>query len=298
MNSSKPNILCSHARYNRPVLDSVMPNDTVYVTILRDPVTQFESTFSYMTFGEMLGIANVTDPLKVFFDNPRELLVNYLLTQDLRINSDRLKLIRNGMFFDLGLESKDFDNPNKINSSIHQIEKEFDLVMTMERFDESLVLLKRLLCWDTEDMVYFRLNGRDSSQRRNEIPRRLKERIRRWSKADYLLYQHFSKALDKKLAKQDHGFSQEVRKLRETNARLKSRCIEPVRQQESAYKDVKVTGYRMRPKLPSELKTKCERMTWNEVKYLGFLRYKQKKFLGLRNGWLGFWDFLKSWLRR
>ncbi|KAM7437233.1 galactose-3-O-sulfotransferase 1 [Porites harrisoni] len=95
-NHTKPNMLCSHARYNRAVLERVMPNDTVYVTILRDPVKHFESTFSYMEFSDILGISNETDPLETFFDSPNDVLVNYVLTKDLRINSDRLKLIRNG----------------------------------------------------------------------------------------------------------------------------------------------------------------------------------------------------------
>ena len=279
INSSKPNILCSHARYNRPVLDKVMPNDTIYVTILRDPVTQFESTFSYMTFGKMLGISNATDPLEAFFENPKEVLVNYLLTQDLRINSDRLKLIRNGMFFDLGLESKDFENSAKIRNSIRQIDQGFHLVMTMERFDESLVLLKRLLCWDLDDVVYFQLNRRDVSQKRTKISPRLRNKIRTWSRADSALYEHFNKVLDKKISQQPESFHREVKELKARNADLKKRCLEPKTQEETQYTNVKLESYRIRSDLPWQLKTQCERMSWNEVKYLGFLRYKQKKHL-------------------
>ncbi|EDO27713.1 predicted protein, partial [Nematostella vectensis] len=135
-----------HARYNRATLTSFMPNDTVYVTILRDPVTQFESTFSYMKFSELLGISNESDALETFLEKPKEILVDYVLTKDLRVNSHRLKLIRNGMFFDLGLESKDFENKTRIADSIKDLESQFDLIMLLEHFDESLVLLRRLLC--------------------------------------------------------------------------------------------------------------------------------------------------------
>uniref|UniRef100_A0A7M5V5D7 Uncharacterized protein n=1 Tax=Clytia hemisphaerica TaxID=252671 RepID=A0A7M5V5D7_9CNID len=50
LNGTEPNILCNHARFNKQPMTDLMPNDTVYVTILRNPISQFESSFSYMTF--------------------------------------------------------------------------------------------------------------------------------------------------------------------------------------------------------------------------------------------------------
>ena len=132
-----------------------MPNNTVYVTILRNPIDQFESTFNYMTLDKILGMTNTTNPLENFFKDPDGVLVNYVLTQDLRINSDRLKLIRNGMFYDLGLESKDFENDFKVREAIDLVDQQFHLVMITEYFEESVVLLRRLLCWDLDDMCEF-----------------------------------------------------------------------------------------------------------------------------------------------
>ncbi|KAJ7379642.1 galactose-3-O-sulfotransferase 1 [Desmophyllum pertusum] len=48
LNGEPAHVLCNHARYNRPAMDVVMHGDTKYITILRDPVYQFESTFNYM----------------------------------------------------------------------------------------------------------------------------------------------------------------------------------------------------------------------------------------------------------
>ena len=36
-------------------------------------------------------------------------------------------------------------------------ESEFDLVLLAERFDESLVVMKDLLCWDIEDIMYLKV---------------------------------------------------------------------------------------------------------------------------------------------
>lgn len=44
-----------------------------------------------------------------------------------------------------------------------------DLVLIMEYFDESLILLKRKLCWELDDMLYFRLNQRAIEYKENNI---------------------------------------------------------------------------------------------------------------------------------
>lgn len=71
-------MFCSYVCYNCEVLDWVMFNDIIYVIILCDLVFYFEFIFLYMMFGEILGIFNEIDFLKVFFENLKDVLVNYL----------------------------------------------------------------------------------------------------------------------------------------------------------------------------------------------------------------------------
>lgn len=296
-NNTRPNMLCSHARYNRAVLDRVMPNDTIYVTILRDPVTQFESTFSYMTFGEILGISNETDPLEAFFENPKDVLVNYLLTQDLRINSDRLKLIRNGMFFDLGLESKEFDDTEEIKRNIKKLDREFHFVMIMEYFDESLIMLKNLLCWDIDDVVYFHHNQRRKTQKRN-ITSELVTQIQQWSSADKALYDYFKNAFLQKLREQNGSFFRDITDLRTRNGVLQDICLDSTLENDEGYQDVDIKGFKLRTNLTEPLKSMCDKMTWNEVKYLGYLRYKQKKLLqtSVTDRPRTLWNYIQTWV--
>ena len=294
-NDTKPNMLCSHARYNRAVLERVMPNDTVYVTILRDPVRQFESTFSYMAFGDILGISNETDPLDVFFENPNDVLVNYILTKDLRINSDRLKLIRNGMFFDLGLESRDFDDAEEIQRTIQRLDKEFDLVLLTEYFEESMVMLKNLLCWNTDDMVHFNLNQRRQSEKRN-ISSELATKIRKWNSADNTLYNYFKDVFLQKLNEQKEDFFRDIIDLKTNNEVLRDICLETVSENEGGYQDVDVKRFKVRQNLTEPLKTNCVKMTWDEVRYLGYFRYKQKKLLASIEQPTTFWEYIKGWI--
>lgn len=122
-----------------------------YVTILRNPVDNFESAFRYMNMGRRIGIGNDPESLKNF------------LTHGISFTKMRQKaepLIRNPLMFDLGLSFKHYQNITAVNEYIRFLGKEFDLVMIMEYFDESLVLMKRLLCWEIEDILYLKLNER------------------------------------------------------------------------------------------------------------------------------------------
>lgn len=71
LNGSLPNIVANHARYNNDVMDNILHPGSIYVTILRDPVTQLETTFNNLGFGELLEIWNTTEKLQTFLDNPK-----------------------------------------------------------------------------------------------------------------------------------------------------------------------------------------------------------------------------------
>jgi len=233
---------------------------------------QFESSFSYMTLDKILGMENTTDPIEAFFKNPESVLVNYVLTQDLRINSDRLKLIRNGMFYDLGLESKDFDNNLKIRESIDLLDNQFDLVMMMEYFDESLVLLKRLLCWDLDDLVYFRLKQRANDWKRN-ISKPLQHKILHWSNADVQLYKHFNRTFWLILKNMGNDFWDEVKILKAKNKILEDLCLHKEHHISSELiQTAETKQFKLRHDIPYIAREMCKRMTWDEIKYLKYLR--------------------------
>jgi len=272
LNGTEPNILGNHARYHHENMRAVMPNDTIFVTILRDPVMQFESSFSYMTLDKILGMKNSTNPIEEFFKDPDGVLVNYVLTQDLRINSDRLKLIRNGMFYDLGLESKDFENKTKIEGMVRQLESQFHLVMLTEYFEESMVLLKRLLCWDLDDVVYFTLKQRAVGWKHN-ISQPLREKIEKWSSADVALYTHFNRTFWTILQNLGADFREEVESLRRRNAEMIELCIRKEQHQSSELLQTAETRqFKVRYDIPHAARQFCSRMTWDEIKYLKHLR--------------------------
>lgn len=71
LNGSLPNIVANHARYNNDVMDNILYPGSKYVTILRDPATQLETSFNNLNFGSLLEIWNVTSQIEAFLDNPK-----------------------------------------------------------------------------------------------------------------------------------------------------------------------------------------------------------------------------------
>ena len=67
--------------------------------------------------------------------------------------------------FDLGLEPKFYSDSKEVMRYIQELDQQLDLVLILEYFDESLVLMKRLLCWDLEDLVYIKQKVRRESFR-------------------------------------------------------------------------------------------------------------------------------------
>ena len=69
--------------------------------------------------------------------------------------------------FGLGLDSL-YDQA-AVKRKIGEVEAQFDLVMIAERFDESMVLMADLLCWDLADVVNLKMNARAKSNKVRSI---------------------------------------------------------------------------------------------------------------------------------
>ena len=54
--------------------------------------------------------------------------------------------------FDLGLDDP-ASEPSKVEEKIQEVERRFQLVLITELWEQSLVLMQELLCWQTEDLT-------------------------------------------------------------------------------------------------------------------------------------------------
>ena len=82
-NRSHYDLLVNHARLNKKEMDLTVPHAT-YVSILRNPVAQLESAFTYFKLFEGLNISG-TDKFGVFLSDPHKYF-----------NTSQHDLLRNG----------------------------------------------------------------------------------------------------------------------------------------------------------------------------------------------------------
>ena len=265
-------------------MNSLFPKATSrYITILRNPVDNFESVFNYMQLGKRIGLGNSPDSLQLFLNR------SGIPFATMRKIKHEWLLIRNPLLHDLGLSFKFYQNVTAVNEYIHFLDKEFDLVMIMEYFDESLVLLKRLLCWKMEDILYLKLHDRVEEEK-NTVPTDgvVQENIKRWNKADVLLFDHFNKSFWKRIENEGESFRKELAIFRQRNREIKQACVTNKTRLQIVNAGKFVKGYDLKSDLPKGLRPLCEKMTMSENKYLRHLREKQEKAEPIEVGQLNY----------
>lgn len=267
------NIMCNHARFNKRPMNHLFPKkQSRYITILRDPAAQYESVFNFMHLAKPLGFKDEDDPLGTFLKFPPPFQeIRPLMKQTLALH-----LVRNPMLFDLGLDYRYFQNVTAVERYLDFIEKEFDLVMILEYFDESLLLLKRLLCWKMKDIIYFKLNERQDKQKRKFMSSEVKEDIKSWNKADSMLYQHFNRTFWRKVRAEGPSFQRELKRFRRQNRALTRACLQQGDFLDEAYTGVYVKGFSLKKNVPEKKRLLCESMMKNEISYVTYFRARMK----------------------
>ncbi|XP_075538617.1 galactose-3-O-sulfotransferase 4-like isoform X1 [Dermacentor variabilis] len=191
----------------------------------------------------------------------------------------RSKLGFNQMSFDLGMAPAQFGNPSAVRRFVEQLDATFDLVMVAERINESLVLLKDLLCWHTDDVVLFKLNARQSVYR-HLLSSRLAAQIRWLNSADVHLYEHFARRFELRVRQfGQERMAKELHLLQERTRYWYERCVKDAKQPEKSWPTSqrkfwtshKVLVFRAK----NESSEECVRMTLPELVYTERLRKKQ-----------------------
>ncbi|XP_078343837.1 galactosylceramide sulfotransferase-like isoform X4 [Oculina patagonica] len=270
---TRPNFLASHTRFNKKTMHHLFPKDaSKYVTIVRNPVKQFESVFNYMGIGKIYGFGNdPNESLKAFLKKGIEY-------KDIT-RTGASRLARNPQSFDLGLDYKFYQDAQAVKDYIEFLDKEFDLVMVSDYFDESAVLLKRLLCWEFEDVLYMKSNERLDKEKAAGFSDDVIENIKRWNKADMLLFDHFNQTFWRKIEMEGESFKEDLATYRRMKAELKSQCFTDEMVTQRMYGSKMAKGFKLRSDLSPDVKAKCERMTRTENNYLAYLRNKRTERL-------------------
>ncbi|XP_076833316.1 galactose-3-O-sulfotransferase 2 isoform X2 [Brachyhypopomus gauderio] len=272
-------IMCNHMRFQGLEVKKVMPVDTFYFSILRNPLSMIESLFTY--YKEIQAFHRFKTVQDFLRDGGRSYNASFPSNH----------YARNILTFDFGLDNSapaDELELNKLSTSfIATVESNFHLILISEYFDESMVLLKHVLCWTLDDVVSFRLNSR-SEKSRNKLSPEMAEKVKQWSSLDWRLYQHFNRTfwqhIDTTLG--HTKLREELKLLRARRAELEQICllgggaVEPEQVHDSSVKPFQygkavIQGYNIRPGLKSNTHDLCQRMITPELQYTRAMYTKQ-----------------------
>ena len=195
-------IFALHCRFSKNVLKQY--DDHFKFTILRKPSSLLKSAFNYFPHSTPINRAN--NSIDLFFGSSNSSVIKEKYFYKPMKYSWWAK---NLMLYDLGQEdgfySERLDADENITNSVKQIDQIFDFVMILEHFDESLLVLKKLLCLEFQDIVYVASNQAKmvetvENQQDQESGNRNKNKIQdknieNWAKADTKLYNHYNQTL-------------------------------------------------------------------------------------------------------
>ncbi len=168
----------------------------------------------------------------------------------------------------------------RVQESIEYIEKRFQLVLISDHFEESLILLKDALCWQMDDLLFFKLNARNVMSVFPMSPE-LRTRAREWNGADWRLYRHFNATFWARVENYGRSHMEEqVRELRRRNAEMEAICIDGGGAVEAAditdghmkpwqpIGKASILGYNLRSDIERQYEEVCRKMLTPEIQYL------------------------------
>ncbi|MED6294588.1 hypothetical protein CHARACLAT_022616 [Characodon lateralis] len=290
-------------------VEKVMPADTFYFSIVRDPVALAESSFAY--YKEVAPAFRKAKGLGEFVDDPK------------RFYESRLRnnhYARNLLWFDFGLDHNANFSLALAQLGEDMIRRTFNMILVSEYFDQSMILLRHALCWPLDAVVAFSLNARQQKPSSTggvgeswvgkaaaaagvgirgghvqaKLPPNLslteeqREKLRQWNAFDWYLYKAFNKTFWKEIDKFGRTqMEKEVNLLRMRREDLARVCLrdggKPVEAHQIRDKNirpfqsglVKILGYELQSGLDNVTRKLCVRMIRPEIQYKDVLDSKQ-----------------------
>ncbi|XP_071368806.1 galactose-3-O-sulfotransferase 4 isoform X2 [Centroberyx affinis] len=287
-------IMGNHMRFNKPEVEKVMPADTFYFSIIRDPVALAESSFAYYkevapAFRKAKGLGEFAEDPKKYYD-PR-----------LRNNH----YARNLLWFDFGMDHNANFSVALARRGESLIRRAFKLILVSEYFDQSMVLLRHALCWPLDAVVSFSLNarqqkpsglggmsgswvGKAAAPPNLSLTEEQRGKLREWNALDWHLYKAFNRTFWEEVDRFGRAqMDQELALLRTRREVLAQVCLrdggKPVEAHRIRDKNirpfqsglVKILGYELQPGLDNATRQACLRMIRPEIQYKDVLDVKQ-----------------------
>ncbi|CAH1250219.1 GAL3ST1 [Branchiostoma lanceolatum] len=260
MPDEKYDTLVHHFVYNKTWLLSKFPPETKYISILRQPFSHLKSQINYHHLPMVLGIQDKTNPIKKFLQNPWQYRNrSETFFPHVNITWDGT---RNPMTFDMGWPAERADEEEEARKYISKLDSDFTIVMILEHLDESVVLLRRLMCWELRDVLFYSKskNSRGYPYKTYVATPEEQGNHRRWSAVDYMLYNTFNNSLWQKIHAQGPDFYNELKYFRRIKIDVSDFCERAMKGRHVDKQAMVITESKWNPEFEVD-KTYCWYMT-------------------------------------
>ncbi|XP_078595945.1 galactosylceramide sulfotransferase-like isoform X2 [Branchiostoma floridae x Branchiostoma japonicum] len=223
------NLFAHHAIYNRTRFQELMASNTRYITILREPIQRLQSAFRYFDLGSKFpGLQEKTPKgtpdVITYLKDPAYWDKKFKVPK--RLKKEEHYCFRNCMARDLGLQESDYENHTAVQEFVQGIENDFSMVLILERLPESLVLLKRRMCWTLYSILYTMgvHTRRQRYKRHIPITDAMKSAFYKHNYADAMLYTRFNDSFHKQISQEGDDFYGEVKHFMRVNNAVSRYC--------------------------------------------------------------------------
>ena len=206
-------IFACHAIFKLDFFD-LLPRNAINMAIVRDPLSRMISA-AYFYRDKM--------QKKYLMNMPRDTLIPDLINHADLYDREVFSRTKNSMGCDFGFpETMSRKDTRKIEVYMTYLKSRFSLVLLMERFDESIVLMKRRLNWSVRDIIYMKSNSNPHPV--VNLTQSEKDKFKEISFLDYEIYNTFSEIFAQTVEELGDEFQQEVKYVRTVNYFVSEFC--------------------------------------------------------------------------
>lgn len=195
-------------------IDRWLPQGARYITMLRDPV---EWTISFHSFIRRMPFFD-QDPDFAVFRGVRKLDLDGFVDFLIQTNMSNMQTRALSGVIDLLNILPPYAplGPEALGTAKGKLSRNFECIGVVERFDESLLIMKRKLGWGR--VYYRRLNVTEGRRQRTEVPPSTMARLVECNRYDTELYQEACRLLSAEIEAGGDDFAKELRRYQRNNA--------------------------------------------------------------------------------
>ncbi|KAI6650703.1 Galactosylceramide sulfotransferase-like [Oopsacas minuta] len=235
------NLSTIHSRYEgKELLERTMPKGTRIFASVRNPVSQFLSSFSYLPFGQILkknGIdfdRFIENPLKYsreYLDFPKEMKVldKPLILAHWNMQSQVFGLYDYKIPPGIGRSEilQNVSYKEEIEKFLDRVDREVEFVFITEYFMESMAIFRNMFQLDYSDVAHFPINSAIQDNSKDKLSEKQQDLIIEWSYIDWLLYEKMLVKFEIIKSSLKYDLSYEVANIEKLNSRIAEFCLTP-----------------------------------------------------------------------